>query len=36
LLNITDELTKNALAIELHRSITSDDTVVALGKSGRR
>ncbi len=30
LLNITDEFTKEALAIEVHRSITADDTVVVL------
>ena len=27
LLNITDEFTKEALAIDVHRSITADDTV---------
>ena len=39
LLNITDEFTKEALAIEVHRSITADDTVVVLeslvGAKGR-
>src|ERR1700728_122455 len=30
LLNITDEFTKEALAIEVHRSITADHTVVVL------
>ena len=30
LLNITDEFTKEALTIEVHRSITADDTVVVL------